>query len=84
MSATSSATSYPALARMELTSAWIFSSPTMLEAAPLETSLSLIQRALTTLPAVPGRPGWASRRVSPLLGSTALTLTYSLATHSDR
>ena len=75
MSAASSVTSYPALVWMELTGAWTFCSPTILGAAPLETSLT--RRALTTLLAVPGRPGWASRRVSPLLESTLLNLTFS-------
>ena len=84
MSAASSATFYPAPARMELTVAWTFSSPTTLEAVPLETSLSLTRRVRTTLLAVSGRSGWALRRVSPLLESTVLTLTYFLATHSDR
>ena len=50
VSAVSNATSYPAPVRLELTGAWAFSSPTMLEAAPLETSLSLTRRA----------PGWGS------------------------
>ena len=54
MLAACSATSYPAPARMEPTGAWTFSSPTMLGAAPLEMSLSLTLRALTTLLAVPG------------------------------
>ena len=84
MSAASSVTSYPPPARMELTGAWTFSSPTMLGAAPLEMSLSLTRRALTTLLAVTGRPGWVSRRVLPFLASTALSLTYSVAMHSDR
>ena len=70
--AANSATSYPAPARMETTGAWTFSSPSMLEAVPLETSLSLTRRARTTLLAVPGRPGWVSRRVLPLLRSIAL------------
>ena len=82
--AASSATNYPAPAQMELTGTWTFSSPTMLEAVPLETSLSLTRRARTMVLALPGRPGWASRGVLPLLESTVFTLTFSLATHSDR